>query len=55
MPYLIHDCSSHPTPEPPLLADFTMDVAGSRIEAGQVRDEVAERTQKRFQVTLRIF
>jgi len=26
-----------------------MDVAGSRIEAGQVRDEVAERTQKRFQ------
>jgi len=26
-----------------------MDVAGSRIEAGHVRDEVAERTQKRFQ------
>ena len=27
-----------------------MDVAGSQTEAGQVRDEVAERTQKRFQV-----
>lgn len=26
-----------------------MDVAGNRIEAGHVRDEVAERTQKRFQ------
>jgi len=26
-----------------------MDVAGSRIESGHVRDEVAERTQKRFQ------
>ena len=32
-----------------LIAD-TMDVAGSQTEAGQVRDEVAERTQKRFQV-----
>jgi hypothetical protein len=27
-----------------------MDVAGSQTEAGHVRDEVAERTQKRFQV-----
>jgi len=26
-----------------------MDVAGNRVEAGHVRDEVAERTQKRFQ------
>jgi len=51
MPSLIHDRSFHPTPELPILADFIMDVAGSRIEAGQVRDEVAERTQKRFQVT----
>ena len=30
-----------------------MDVAGSRIESGHVRDEVAERTQKRFQVSKR--
>merc|ERR1719400_638203 len=28
---------------------LTMDVAGNRVEAGHVRDEVAERTQKRFQ------
>jgi len=28
---------------------LAMDVAGNRVEAGHVRDEVAERTQKRFQ------
>ena len=39
---------SHHNLQSSILAD--MDVAGSRIEAGHVRDEVAERTQKRFQV-----
>ena len=32
-----------------IFTEAAMDVAGNRVEAGHVRDEVAERTQKRFQ------
>ena len=32
-----------------IFTEVAMDVAGNRVEAGHVRDEVAERTQKRFQ------